>query len=59
MSKQQLDGAHVGAGFQQVDREGVAHTVPVQVDMPLMGVRGAVEGGKQEASDTGRKVNVK
>ena len=25
MAKQQLNGAHVGAGFQQMDREGVAH----------------------------------
>ena len=24
MTKQQLDGAHVGAGFQQMDGEGVA-----------------------------------
>jgi len=42
-----------------LDRDGVAHTVPVQVEMPMMGVRGAVEGGKQETSDAGRKVNVK
>src|SRR6476660_6576702 len=25
MTEQQLNGAHVGAGFQQMDREGVTH----------------------------------
>lgn len=33
-----------------LDREGVAHTVPVQVDLPIMGIRGSVEGGKQEGA---------
>lgn len=32
-----------------LDREGVAHTVPVQIEAPIMGIRPkAIEGGKQD-----------
>ena len=31
-----------------LDRDGVAHTVAVQVDLPIMGIKGSVEGGKQD-----------
>lgn len=42
-----------------VDHDGVCHTTPQQVDLPTMGIKGAVDGGKQDASNEGRKVNVK
>ena len=42
-----------------LDHDGVCHTTPQQVDLPLMGVKGVVEGGKRDASNEGRKVNVK
>lgn len=36
-----------------LDRDGVAHTVPVQVEMAPMGITGAVNGGKQESAPKG------
>lgn len=42
-----------------LDHDGVCHTTPQQVDLPLMGVKGVVEGGKQDVPGEGRKVNVK
>lgn len=34
-----------------LDREAVAHTQPVQVDLPIMGIRGTVDGGKDTKKD--------
>lgn len=36
--------------------DGEISTVPVQVEMPTMGIRGSVEGGKKEAPTTAKKV---
>lgn len=36
-----------------IDRDNVAHTVPVQVDLPIMGIKGSVDGGKQESAPKG------
>jgi hypothetical protein len=42
-----------------LDHDSVAHTAPVQVDMPIMGIRpSAIEGGKnnvQQPGETGKK----
>lgn len=40
--------------------DGEISTVPVQVEMPIMGIKGSVEGGKKDAPSEGKKVvNVK
>lgn len=42
-----------------MDHDGVCHTTPQQVDLPIMGIKGSVEGGKSEVPAEGRKVHVK
>ncbi len=39
-----------------LDKENVAHTVPQQIDMGIMGIKGSVDGGKQDAAKPAVKV---
>jgi len=35
-----------------LDHDAIAHTQPVQVNLPIMGIKGAVEGGKNKKNDS-------
>lgn len=39
-----------------LDRDGVAHTTPQQEELPIMGIKGSVSGGKQDAPKAAAKV---
>lgn len=47
--------APLGAARVWLDHDAVAHTQPTQITLPIMGIRGAVEGGKEEPAPKATK----